>query len=648
MTGEIYNDTPVSSYQPPKEIADKTCEIQKDFAIGEEILSKTYPELNNRSVIDDENRGQMMANAFVDTSVEDPNEAWKWRGTRSQARNKGIAMHANLTAGFLLPLFSAQNEDDEIDRDFSEIMRYIIEWMCLPTNSEYQTSFLDIVFGMIENPVTYLGAEFCEVYQTIKEKKDNGEVITKEVLDEVFSGFQCPVYSSSQILITNAYERNMQKQRRIIKRRCVEKSELEAKYGEHPNWIYVQEGYKSIYNEEDNLFYDVKDDEFPHLVWEEIALCRLKDEEIPYVGGIYMGDEDVEANPIKHRDNANRPKYNVVPFGYYRIGQHFFFYKSMMNAVGWDNMLYDAMSEIVMNRAALEVEMPIVVTGSEDVDSDIVFPNSVTSFTDKDTRASPLLPPSNLGAGFQALRETEKSINEGTVNETTSGQLPDAEQKAYNVAQAQASAKKLIGGVAKSLAQSILLYGDLMKDIAINHITVPQTELLLSGNLKLKYKSFVLENKASNGKMVNHVIKFDESLIGLDLSEEDKNMEEMKMLEETGYPENKTTIRKVNPEMFVKFKYLARVDIEEMFVKNQEYWQPVLANLTQMLSQDPLINQQALRRKLMYAYFQSDGDELINKTPPQAPAALPNNPQAAAVQNQRLSTATGGATGKSM
>ena len=320
MVGYTDKTQPLSSYHPPQDVIDLTCEVQRVYFQGEEILNKPWRELNDRSIIDDLNRGQEMFNAFVDTSVEDPNEKWKWRGTRSMARNKGIAMHAQLTASYLLPMFIAQNEDDEVDKDFSEVMREVIEWMAEPTNSNYQSSFLQIVFSVLQNPITYLGAEYFEVFQTIKEKLKNGKYTTKEVLDEVLSGFNVPIWSASQILVSNAYERNIQRQKCLIKRRWVEKEELEATYGEHPNWDYVQAGWKSIYNAEEGLFYDIKDDAHPNLVSEEIYLERRGDIEIPFVGGIYMGDTNVDANPIKHRDYRDTPKYNVVPFGYMRIG----------------------------------------------------------------------------------------------------------------------------------------------------------------------------------------------------------------------------------------------------------------------------------------------------------------------------------------
>jgi len=639
MIGYKTKNAPISNYQPPKEVAILTSKVKKDYEEGQRILDKAWVELNDRTVIEDWNRGMRMFNAYVDTSIEDPNEAWKWRGTRSMARNKGIVMHSQITAQFLLPGYLAQNENDEVDRDFSEFMQDIIEWMAQPTNSNYQSAFLQIALSMMYSPVAYLGAEFIEVYQTIKEETANG-YSKKEVLDRVLSGFKARIWSANQVLITNAYERNIQKQKAIIQRRWAEYDELEAIYGEHENWGYVQKGIKSIFSDEDGLFYDIKDEDHPNLCAEEIWKHRRMDCEVPFVNGIYLGDSNVDYNPIKHRDNFNNPKYNVVPFGFTRIGEHFFYYKSMMNALGWDNMAYDAMSEIVFNRAVLENEMPVAVSGTDKVDSSIIFPNAVVAFEDKDTRVTPLLPPSNIAQGFNVLRETEKSISEGSVNETMAGQLPDASQKAYNVAQAQANAKKNLSGVMHSLAESMLLYGDLMKDIAITHITVPEVEELTGGRMKMKYKSFLLENKKGGNKMGDKIIKFDETLIGKKMTDDEKMAESFKMLEESGYPEKSNTLARINPVLFAKFSYLTKIDIGEMFNKSDEYMQPLLLTLKAQLAQDPYVDQEALTRKLLYTYFHSEGEELMKEQNQQIPG-VPNLPtgQASQMLNQSANTA---------
>lgn len=657
MIGEIDKTTTISDYQPPQPVIDFTAAVQKDAMQGQEILERPWIELNDRSVIDDENRGQMMFNAFVDTSCEDPDDAWKYRGTRSMARNKGIAMHANLTANFLLPLFVAQNDADEIDRDFSEVMRDIIEWMAAPTNSDYQSSFLQIVFSMITNPITYMGVEYCEIFQTIKEKNENGTMTTKEILDEVLSGFKAPIWSSTQVLLTNAFERNIQKQRRVIKRRFKELDELEAKWGEHPNWDYVKEGIQSVYDAESGAFYDVKDDEHPHLVTEEISMNRREDSEVTFLGGIYMGETEgpdyIENNPIYHRDHRNAPKYDLVPFGFHRIGDHFIFYKSMMNAVGWDNNLYDAMSEVVMNNALLEQDPPTVTSGGEEVTSAVNFPGAMVASEDPNFKAQRIFPPKDFVAGFNALQATKESIDEGTLSETATGSLPDASQKAYTVAQAAAASKKIISGVGKSLAESVAQVGDLMKDIALNNITAPQVEELVGGQMKLKYKSFMLDNKNVGGKVVAKHIQFDQSLIGAEMSDDEIRSENLALLEKSGYPDNKTALYRINPKKFAAFKYFCKVDVEEMFARNAEYWQPILLNLKQVLAQDPYIDQESLTRRLMYAYFRSDGDSLVKKPGSQMPGEVAPNAQpqggnagggyGSMVQNKALSTAVSGA-----
>lgn len=611
MLGDIYSSkTPVSGYQPSQEVQDFTSNVKRDFSEGVNILSREWTELNDLSVIDRMNRDQRTFNAFVDESCEDPSEAWKWRGTRSKARNKAIAMHAQLTAGYIIPMFMAQNEDDEEDRDFSDAMKDVCEWMI--DNSNYKSSFLMTAMGMLVNPVTYLGAEYATVFQKIKEKTSEG-YSTQEIIDEVLSGFQAPVYSADQILITNAYEQNIQRQRVIIKRRYIEYSEAKAKYGEHENWEYVNAGTKSVYDSDEGLFYDVKDDDHPNLVEECTYLNRREDTEVCFIGGIYMGENDVNNNPIRHRDNRNAPKYNVVPFGYQRINEHFFYYKSLMNSQYWDNQLLDAQYEVGMNRLFLDTNMPIAITGAEKFDTEIVFPSSVVAFANKDAKVSPLLPAANLGNLFNGMNAVERSIDESSVSDVSAGQMPDANQKATGIAIAERNAKTLLQGVGKTLAESIVQYGGLMADVAIQHITIPQVIEIAGKGGKLKYPTLILNNKAVNGKNVSKVLRFDESLLGKKMTDEQKRNREIELAIEGGYPETKKVIYLINPELFSRYKYLTKVEPERMFPQNQEFMQAMMSQIYAQFQQNPYVSLEALTRKTLYQFFRGDTEELMAK-----------------------------------
>lgn len=618
MIGQIPEDKSehVSSYQPSKAIRDITSQIKKDYEEGINIIQRPWTELNDRSVITDQNNGELMFNAYVNTASDNPDTDWEWKGTRSKARNKALSMHAQLTANFLIPNFLAQNDDDEEDRQFSEAMRDAAEWLVQPNNSDYQPAFLQVVMSMITDPIVYLGAEFYEVLQVIKERTKSGKHMKKEIVDEVLSGFQAPVYGCTEVLRPNAYQRNIQKQRSIIQRSFTEYEELASKYGNHPNWKYVKKGIKSIYSDDDGLFYDIKDDDHPQLCAEETWKHRRLDMEIPMINGIYMGDKDVNANPIKHRDNKNAPKYNVIPFGYYPIGKHFSFYKSLMNALAWDNQLIDATYETYMNKSFLDANMPMAVSGTDQIDTGILFPKAVVSFENPDVKVTPLLPPRNDSGLLNGLKLAEESVSEGSVNETTSGKLPQASQKAFSVAQAQANAKILLKGVGQSLGLSIAQYGDLMKDIIINHITIPQISALSGEQSRLKYKTLTLDNQDSG---ITKVIKFDESLIGRKMTKEQLNEENLKELDKLAKKTGKKvdeldmSLRRINPVMFANFKYLSKIDIEEMFNKGPEYWQPMMMELTAQMANNPHANLEELTRETFKQFFRSKGEKFMAK-----------------------------------
>lgn len=631
-----FNKKNISLYSPPKKVEEFTAIFQRDYNTGMEILQRSWTELNNRSVLQDDQHGKMMFNAFVNTESEDPNESWRYKGTRSEARNKGVATHAQLTQNFLLPSFVAQNDDDELDEGFSEVMQDAVEWMAQPNVSNYQKSFFQVALSMLQSPVVYLGAEFYEVYT--KNRKLN-----KDVLDEVLSGFQCPIWSCNQILIANAFERNIQKQRFIIKRRYCEYEELKKIYGEHENWKFVQQGIRSVFNDDDGLFYDVKDDEHPMLVAEEVWCCRGEDLEIPYLNGIYMGKGDPESNEnyIRHRDNKDNPKYNVIPFGYARIGDHFFYFKSQMNCMQWDNAKVDAMDELVMNRAILDVDQPLAVFGVDphSVNSAVVFPKSVAVFESKDAKVSPLLPSANISSGLAMLQQGKEGTEDTSgINDTIQGQLPEASQKAYNVAQADANSKRLLMNVAKALAESVVQYGDLMKDIFINHYSTAEVQEIAGKTAKLKYRSLFLSSRDATGNKIDKTIKFDESLIGLELTDGDKMKEALRRLEKTKFKDGKEEdITWVNPALFAKYKYLCKADVQEMFKKDSDYWQQLLIQLKGLMTNDPYVKMDEIDKEIFKATFQSKGDKFMKEEIDVAgiPNQVMNNPAPQPVPGQQ-------------
>lgn len=633
----------LSNYQPSNEVTEFTRIVKEDVEHGDNILRKSWTELNNRSVLDDRDNGLLMFNAFVDDSVIDPRTEWQWRGTRSKARNKAIQMHAHLTAGYLVPMFSALNEDDEEDVDFSDMMRDVVEWMTQPSVSNYQSSFFAASLGMLVNPVTYMAAEWNEIYQTIKVRKGDG-FEKKEILDEILSGFNAPVYSADQVMISNAHEQNLQRHRSVTKVRYIEYGEAKAKYGEHENWQYIMPGRKSVLGN-DGAFYDIMDDSHPGLVEEHVYMNRREDTEVAFLGGIYLGAFDIDSNPMRHRDNRNAPKYNLVPFGYQRINEHFFFYKSLMNAMRWDNELIDEQYRIGMNRAFLEANMPVAISGSEKVDEEIIFPSAVTTFEDKDARVVPLLPQSNLGQLFGAMQMTEASMDEASVSALAGGQLPDPNTKATAVNAAQANAQTILEGVGKTLAESCARFGDLMADIAISHVSTAVVDQITGPNVRLKYRTLVLKDKNVSGRTASKVLKFDSGLLGAEMTEEERDSRALELLEKTGYPDNDSHIYLLNPEVFARRKYLTRIDPQRMFPENEEYQKALMSQVYAQFANNPFIEFEELTRRALRPFFRGETEDVMKKADA---AALPGALPGAVPGTQMASQAINGATAAAM
>lgn len=610
MIGDVYDTKAISAYQPSKEVADVTNVARRSYQEGYAILHRTWEELNYYSVIDRMNRDQRTFNAFVDEEIEDPREAWKWRGTRSLARNRAIAMHAHLTQSYIVPEVFAQNDAQESDEEMAMIARDGLEWLTI--NSNYRDSFLLATMGMLVNPVTFMGVEYREVMQKIKGRAENGEMMTKEIMDTELSGFDTSVWSADQILITNAYEQNIQRQKIINERRFIEYEEAKALYGDHENFDAVTPGVKSIYNDDDGLFYDIHDDDHMTTVEITVMKSRREDTEIPFVNGIYMGDENVDHNPISHRDHRGAPKYNKVPFGYERVNEHFFYYKSLMNVVGWDNDLLDAFYEITMNKEMLDLLPPLAISGEDMIDTEVIFPSSVVTFENPETKVGPLFNRMNNSNGYNAIQKIEESLKDSSISDTQAGALPDPNQKAFNVAQAATNAQILLGSVGKTLGQSVAQIGQLSLDIFVNNYTTAQVDEI-TGNVR--YRNFILENKTVEGREVTKKILFDEALVGTELSDEEIDTRSLELLDRTDYPKSSEHIYQVNPRKVSMMEYLIRIEPDTMIPKNKAFEQAMAQQLYSLLRADPLVSPEALVRDLLNLHKKGRAEEFMQDQP---------------------------------
>lgn len=605
---------------PSQEVLDLIIPIKKDYATGVEIMNNTYTEFNDMSLSQRMNLDQKAFNSYSEPKSPDPDENWKFKGTRPITRNKLISIAAHITSNILIPNVFAQNDADEEDKLTAEVMRSLIEWNI--KNSDYDITFLGAVISALVNPAVIISVEFAEVMQEIKIKNDAGELTTKEVIDQFFSGLQLHIVPCEELLINNIYEYEIQKQKNLIRRRYISYDTVEGKYGKHKDFGLIQPGIRVFYSEEEGLFYENKDEEHPTLCEEVIYYNRRADMEIPFVNGIYMGKDNVKDNQFKHRriilDQDNElvliPVYPFAKSGYEFIDEkRFFYYKSAAFKLSQEQDLIDKMYRMVMDGTFMQVMPPIAGFGTGSIDASIMYPGAFTPFN-KEASIQKLDNGARLDIGYKAIETLEGSMSESTANETMGGALPEKEQKAYTVARAEQNAIIQLGLFGKMIGRLVVDIGYLMSDIILNHQTIATIDETSSGDIKMKYRTFLLPDQIKGGKQLTKKLVFTDEFTGLKMTDEQALKESFKLKQEGG---EDAEIYKINPYLFSRSRFLFYIDADIEITKSQAFEKAWHLEALDRGINNPYINQEKWTEEHLVSVFHKGNASKFMQKPEQ-------------------------------
>lgn len=556
----------VSAWQPPKDVADLTNRISQDFTIGYDLHNRPFEEFNDQSLIGRVDIDQKRWNAYRAPQSQDIDEAWRWDGIRPITRNKIIGIVAQMTANIAIPAPFAQNDKDEIDRLAAQVMRDLMEFNI--RNSNYVDAYIMYLIDALVNPVAYLGIDFVEAMQTIRENVD-GKISKKEVIDTVMSGFQVNNIPIDEVLISNFYLKSkngsIDNQRFLIRRRTVDYDTAKSLHGDSENFEFVQVGVRTIFNAEDSLFYDANDKNLQTLAEEATYYNRLEDMEVTYVNGIYVGSKDVESNPIKHRDNEERPKYNITALGYEHISSRFFFYKSAAWKLGDDDELVIRTEQLLADATFLETMPPTITSGIGQMSEAIMIPGKNTAFENPDVRVSGINVGRSLSGAFNLLLKKERDVSESTQDPLLSGIQSGPQKTKGEVDVLQQNARIALGLFGNMLASSLRGIGGLMIDVIIQHQTVMDIEQVSENEVVEKWKTFILQDVEEEGQKLNKKIIFNPDLLGEEgLSEEESMQRSQDILKKEGGIKSNTRIFEVNPDKWRRLKFQMIVDVDEL------------------------------------------------------------------------------------
>lgn len=560
---------PESAYKPEIETKKMQMAIRDDFTLGYTIMQKPRKEFNDMSFTDRDSVDTMSWAVYQPNDgapMEGDTMSWRSNAVRPIVRNKVFSIAAHIAARTLFPKIMAFDDDSIEQHDAAQTMSDLMEWSTLSANATYADVSLRAVITALVRPVSIVQTQYCEVYRNVKRKKnDDGTWEMEKILDEDNSGFIDESVPPEQIFIGDWYQSDIQKQGWVIRRRVRPYSTLRALYeGVYDNFKYVKPGIQCILNDANMEFYDVYDTEMSQDDGEEILYWNKNlDLYLIQVNGVMLTDYD---NPNPREDKL----YPFASFGYeyLRPNGDCWAWKSLAFKTMPDDKIVNTLYPMIIDGTYLAIMPPMINVGGEIIESDVIVPGGVTTFSSPDADLKPIaVQNENLKAGMDALFKVEENITEDAFNPTLNGDMPEGggNLPAYNLSQMEKNARIQMGPFIEMIGRYVKQMGRLRIGDIKQHLTMPEVSAIEgSENSDLIYKTFVLPQGKARSK--SKKISFNLDMPEGEMSSDERLKQSYGILKK----ENEMSLSEVNPSMFRNLKYMCFVGVDVLQPMSEE------------------------------------------------------------------------------
>lgn len=547
--------SPASMYSPSDTAKQRLSMIRDDFNLGYTIMYKPRREFNDLSFVERDSIDTMSWSVYQPNDgdpLEGDLTSWRSNAVRPIVRNKVFSIAAHIAARTLFPKIMAFDKDSEEQQDAAQVMSDLMEWSTIGTNATYADVSLKAVIAALVRPISIVQTQYCEVYRDVKrEKGEDGKWKVEKMLDEDLSGFMDESVPPEQIFVPDWFQSDVQKQNWVIRRRVRTFQTLKTLYGHMANFEYVRPGIQCVLNDANMEFYDVYDTEMSQNDCEEILYWNKNlDLFLISVNGVLLGDED---NPNPREDKL----YPFSTFGYefLRPNGDCWHWKSLAFKTMPDDKIVNTLYPMIIDGTYLAIMPPMINIGGEIIESDVIVPGGVTTFSSPEADLKPLaVQNENLKAGMDALFKVEENITDDAFQPLQQGDAPDANIPAYNISTAEKNAQIMMGPFLEMVGRYVKQMGRLRIGDIKQHLTMPElTAIEGSANQELVYKTFVLPQGKSRQK--SKKIEFDLEMPEGEMTEEERLNQSYEIKKQ----EKGMSLAKANPELFRNLKYMCFV-----------------------------------------------------------------------------------------
>jgi len=404
-----------------------------------QIQTNTWHEFNDRTLKEYVDDNQRRINNYVAPRSEDIDD-WQTRGFEGITREKMFAFVSKVAMNRPQYKFKATDKKGFIDGIVSEAVKDIYDYTWNyedPTGIQF---FFDA--WAAAGSGTVIRWEGVDQTEETLEEFDSYDVTTGEIVGlkttTTLSDINCKSRRVRPLdfLVADWYEPDMQKQPHIAEVFDMSRYDFERQYGSYkhadevPEMKYVQ---------------DILQTSFIAQQWNNIEADRVRVIHYHEKGRkgskfrIIANGVLILATPIPRKDGRYPYSRGIFkPFA----DERFFWGKALPDEIASDQDVYNAFKNMVIDRALLYIQRPLIGSNLSEIENEIFRPNGILNVKGGELKTMDYAPPG--AADIQILEYLRAAVNRQTSDAQQSGQTGKG-VTAREIVIADENARKLAG-----------------------------------------------------------------------------------------------------------------------------------------------------------------------------------------------------------
>lgn len=403
-----------------------------------EYQKQAWREFNERTLKDYEDDNQKRINNYIEPRGDDL-DSWQTRGFEGITREKMFAFVSKVAMSRPQYKFKATRNDGYIDRIVTDVIEdfHTYTWrMEDPTSVEF---FYDAWSAA--------GSGTCIVWEGVEQNQEElEEILSYDVTTGALKTRKPKIVKSEinckrrRVPLTNFFiwdwhQPDIQKQTCVAETQILTRSEFERIYGHYKFADKVQNTSETREMFGDSFFMN----QWENLAQDKVHVTHFYSQETGRKKyRIIANGVLILATPVPRKDG----KFPFARFIFKPFADPSFFYgKAMPDEIAGDQDLYNAFKNMMLDRAILYIQRPMVGNGATEVEDLVLRPHGIINYKG-DLNPLDIAPPT--GNDIQILEYLRGAANRQTSDSQQSGQTGKG-VTAREIVIADENARKLAG-----------------------------------------------------------------------------------------------------------------------------------------------------------------------------------------------------------